>query len=455
MQAQTPVHGITELKHGDHICGIYDTDEEHRNVIVPFLRKGLEQNEKLLYILDTRTKDDVITYLKNDDVDVEHYLSNGQLNFLTFADTYVKGGAFDPDRMVSLTSHETQKALDEGYSALRVTSEMSWALRGYPGSERLLEYEIKVDQFFQGKKCIALCQYDRRRFAPEIFRTVLLTHPFAVIGTRVYDNFYYVPPKERVGGKHSVGTPNSWIPNLVSYTEAKEALQQSEKHLKHFNEELEKGIADRTEKLNALLEEKVLLLREVHHRVKNNLQVILSLIRLQSPNIKDQKLLDTMGDFQNRIMAMAHVHERMCRAEDISRIDLSEIVTFMGTSLFKSFKVNPKQIRLNVEIKDLQINIDSAIPISLIINELISNSIKHAFPKGTMGEITIAGHHEANTLILSFKDTGIGIPKDLDWMRSKQSLGHRLVVGLVQQLNGTIELDRTTGTAFNIVVKEK
>jgi len=284
---------------------------------------------------------------------------------------------------------------------------------------------------------------------------VLLTHPFAVIGTRVYDNFYYVPPKERVGGKHSVGTPNSWIPNLVSYTEAKEALQQSEKHLKHFNEELEKGIADRTEKLNALLEEKVLLLREVHHRVKNNLQVILSLIRLQSPNIKDQKLLDTMGDFQNRIMAMAHVHERMCRAEDISRIDLSEIVTFMGTSLFKSFKVNPKQIRLNVEIKDLQINIDSAIPISLIINELISNSIKHAFPKGTMGEITIAGHHEANTLILSFKDTGIGIPKDLDWMRSKQSLGHRLVVGLVQQLNGTIELDRTTGTAFNIVVKEK
>ena len=92
MQAQTPVHGITELKHGDHICGIYDTDEEHRNVIVPFLRKGLEQNEKLLYILDTRTKDDVITYLKNDDVDVEHYLSNGQLNFLTFADTYVKGG---------------------------------------------------------------------------------------------------------------------------------------------------------------------------------------------------------------------------------------------------------------------------------------------------------------------------------------------------------------------------
>jgi two-component sensor histidine kinase len=110
---------------------------------------------------------------------------------------------------------------------------------------------------------------------------------------------------------------------------------------------------------------------------------------------------------------------------------------------------------LNVEMKDLQITIDSAIPISLIINELVSNSIKHAFPKGTPGEITIAGCREADTLVLSIRDTGIVIPKDLDWMGSQQTLGLRLVVSLVEQLNGTIELDRTAGTTFNIVVKEK
>jgi PAS domain S-box-containing protein len=232
-------------------------------------------------------------------------------------------------------------------------------------------------------------------------------------------------------------------------------LKRTEVRLKHFNEELEKGIADRTEKLNALLEEKVFLLREVHHRVKNNLQIVMSLIRLQSRTIKDPQFLDTMGEFQNRIMAMAHVHGRMYHAEDISRIDLSEIVTFLGTSLFTSYNVDPQHIRLNVEMKDLQITIDTAIPISLIINELVSNSIKHAFPKGTTGEITIAGRREGDTLILSFKDTGIGMPEDLDWMRSTHSLGLRLVVSLVEQLNGTIELDRTTGTAFKIVVKEK
>ncbi|MCX6683838.1 MAG: PAS domain S-box protein [Methanoregula sp.] len=232
-------------------------------------------------------------------------------------------------------------------------------------------------------------------------------------------------------------------------------LKRTEVRLKHFNEELEKGIADRTGKLNALLEEKVFLLREVHHRVKNNLQIVMSLIRLQSRTIKDPQFLDTMGEFQNRIMAMAHVHGRMYHAEDISRIDLSEIVTFLGTSLFTSYNVDPQHIRLNVEMKDLQITIDTAIPISLIINELVSNSIKHAFPKGTTGEITIAGRREGDTLILSFKDTGIGMPEDLDWMRSTHSLGLRLVLSLVEQLNGTIELDRTTGTAFKIVVKEK
>lgn len=260
------------------------------------------------------------------------------------------------------------------------------------------------------------------------------------------------------------------------YTRNITERKRAEEQLKHFNEELESQVRSRTvelERLNILLrdeaiqrtqaeesvrkslKEREFLLREVHHRVGNNLQIMLSLIRLQSRNIKDPGLLDTMGDFQNRIRAMAFVHQRMYRAEDISRIDLSEICTFLGTSLFKSYKVDPQHIRLNVEMKDLQVSIDYAIPISLIINELISNSIKHAFPKGTTGEITIAGRREVDTLVLSIRDTGIGIPEELDWMRSKQSIGHRLVVILVEQLNGTIKLDRTTGTAFNIVVKEK
>ena len=169
--------------------------------------------------------------------------------------------------------------------------------------------------------------------------------------------------------------------------------KQAELLLKRFNEELESQVRSRTaelERINTLFEDEIIqrtqaeervraslnereiLLREIHHRVRNNLQIILSLIHLQSRNIKDPNLLGIMGDFQNRIEAMAYVHERMYRADDISRIDLSDIVTFLGRSLFTSFKVDHQHIRLNVEIKDLQITLESAIPLSLIMNELIS-----------------------------------------------------------------------------------
>jgi PAS domain S-box-containing protein len=270
--------------------------------------------------------------------------------------------------------------------------------------------------------------------------------------------------------------PDGSVVQVIGISRSITDRKQAEILLKRFNSELELQVRSRTidlERLNTMLEaeviqrtmaedsirnslnERELLLREIHHRVRNNLQIILSLINLQSRNIKDPNLLNTMGDFQNRIKAMAHVHERMCLVDDIARIDLSEIVTFLGTSLFRSYKVDPQHIRLNVEMKDLHITIDSAIPLSLIINELISNSIKHAFPKGIPGEITIMGRRETDTLVLSVRDTGIGMPKDFDWMSSNKSIGHRLVVSLVEQLQGTIELDRTAGTAFNIVVKEK
>jgi PAS domain S-box-containing protein len=271
--------------------------------------------------------------------------------------------------------------------------------------------------------------------------------------------------------------PDGSVVQVIVISRSITDRKQAELLLKRFNLELESQVRSRTielehvnvilgteviqrtlaeESLQNSLNEREFLLREIHHRVKNNLQIILSLINLQSRNIKDPDLLDTLGNFKNRIVAMAHVHERMCLVDDISRIDLSEIVTFLGTSLFRSYEVDHQRIRLNVKINDIHISINTAIPLCLIINELITNSIKHAFPKGTPGEITIKVHPgEADTLVLSVRDTGIGMPEDYDWMRSNQSLGHRLVVNLVKQLDGTVELDRTTGTAFNIVIKEK
>ncbi len=190
---------FTDLKPGNHLCCIYETEEEHRAVITPFLRRGLEKGEKVLYIVDSRTAETILEYLREDGMDVESFLSKGQLVILTSDEAYMREAAFDPDAMIALLRSETEKALDEGYSALRVTGEMTWALKGLPGSEKLMEYEAKLNKFFPGSQCMAICQYDMRRFDPLVLLDVLNTHPIAVIGTEIFDNFYYMPPEDFLG----------------------------------------------------------------------------------------------------------------------------------------------------------------------------------------------------------------------------------------------------------------
>ncbi|MDO8872730.1 MAG: histidine kinase dimerization/phosphoacceptor domain -containing protein [Methanoregula sp.] len=252
-------------------------------------------------------------------------------------------------------------------------------------------------------------------------------------------------------------------------------LKKAEEQLLHLNEELEQKIQERTAELKVLnmnlekeieehkqaqvqiqasLDEKVILLREIHHRVKNNLQIIISLLNLQSRYIGDEKIRQAIRESQNRVRAMSHVHEKLYQSPDITKIDLDNYIRFLGDNLFQFYGMKGTGILLNTRIQDINVDINTAIPVGLIVNELISNSLKHAFPDGRKGEISIAIQQENAMLTIEYKDTGVGIPEDFDW-RNVESLGLRLVILLVEQLDGTIELDRTAGTAFAIVVKEK
>jgi PAS domain S-box-containing protein len=249
----------------------------------------------------------------------------------------------------------------------------------------------------------------------------------------------------------------------------------AEESLKTFVEDLERKVTERTSDLSDInmklmteidiridaekqltktVGEKEVLLREVHHRVKNNLQIIISLFNLQSRYITDETTLAAFKDNQNRVRAMALVHEKLYQSTDISKIDLDNYIRFLGSSLFQVFGMKGKGITLTMDIRDISLAIDTAIPFGLIINELISNSLKYAFPDGRKGEISLAIQRENSLLTILFKDNGVGIPEDFDW-RNAKSLGLRLVISLVEQLDGTIELDRTEGTAFTIVMKEK
>jgi len=209
------------------------------------------------------------------------------------------------------------------------------------------------------------------------------------------------------------------------------------------------------EQIKAALKEKEVLLREIHHRVKNNMQIVSSFLRLQSRYTKDKQILDIFKASQSRIESMAFIHEKLYQSKDLTRIDFTDYVNTLVRNLFTTYGVSTARIKLNIDIKPVSLPLDKAIPCGLIINELVSNSLKYAFPANKQGEIKIALHPtNENELELIVSDNGISMPEDIDF-RNTESLGLHLVTILAKdQLRGKIKLNRTGGTEFKIKFKE-
>lgn len=199
------------------------------------------------------------------------------------------------------------------------------------------------------------------------------------------------------------------------------------------------------------LEEKETLLKEIHHRVKNNMQIVSSLLDHQAQYIKDKNVIDIFTESQNRILSMSLVHEKLYQSKDLAKIDFNNYINDLVANLFQSYSANSGKITLNISIENIQLDIDLAIPCGLLANELVTNSLKYAFPAGTKGEIKIAFRKkEENMLEFVISDDGIGLPKDLDF-RKTESLGLHLVTILAEnQLHGKINLIRGKGTEFQI-----
>jgi len=208
------------------------------------------------------------------------------------------------------------------------------------------------------------------------------------------------------------------------------------------------------EQIKASLEEKVVLLREIHHRVKNNMQIISSILNLQAGHIKDPQTLAALRESKNRIDVMALIHEKLYQSKSLARINFQEYVDELVMSLFISYGVNTELIRSEIHSEGISFEINTAIPCGLIINELVSNSLKHAFPDRRRGNISISLNSVGEgRYLLTVKDDGIGLPDGLDYQKSP-TLGLKLVNALTGQLDGTIDLDRGMGTTFRITFSE-
>ena len=202
--------------------------------------------------------------------------------------------------------------------------------------------------------------------------------------------------------------------------------------------------------LKSSLEEKEVLLREIHHRVKNNMQIISSLLNLQSRYLNDEKTVNVLTESRNRVKSMAMVHEELYRSHDLSKIDFADYIRRLLSGLFSSYGVDKNVIKPEINVENVLLNINMAVPCGLIINELVSNSLKHAFLQGQNGKISIIFHPNEGKYVLKVADNGAGFPENIDFENTK-TLGLQLVNTLVKQLSGSIDICRSSGTSFKII----
>ena len=208
------------------------------------------------------------------------------------------------------------------------------------------------------------------------------------------------------------------------------------------------------ERLETSLREKEVIIKEVHHRVKNNMQVISGFLELQSNYIDDPLAVEKLGECQRRVRTMALVHEKLYQSRSLGVINAAEYIKSLIADLMNSYTVSPP-VDVTVDVDDVSINLDMAIPCGLIINELVTNALKYAFAGRESGRLSLVMHHrEDHTFCLIVQDDGVGLPPDYE-ARSAASLGTQLVTVLVRQLGGEMKTETDHGAKFTIVFPEK
>ena len=216
-----------------HLCVIYDTQEEQFAAALPYLRTGLERGEKCLYIVDENTAAAVLDALRKGGTDVDRYLRSGALTITHKQETYLKQGRFDPDWMIGFLSQATAEAGAARFSGLRtLLGEMTWVLGTSNGNDKLIEYESKLNRFVRDHDARVICQYNRKRFSPELILGIIRTPPLVVYGGIVCRNPYYVPPEEFLKPQQATQEVDRLLNNILAWERAQQALRESEDHLR-------------------------------------------------------------------------------------------------------------------------------------------------------------------------------------------------------------------------------
>jgi signal transduction histidine kinase len=234
---------LARLAPHDHLCSIYESPEEHFAVAIPFIRIGLDRGEKCIYVADDGTETVVRDAMYAEGIDVERAIATGGLVLETKEAAYMKGGSFDPEWMFTFWAEATAEAMSQGFPALRATGETEWVRRGARGLERWMEYESRMTHVLAHHNCVALCQYNRQLFPPEIVLDVIRTHQTVIYRGVVCRNLYSVPPDEFLGANQKEREVERLLTNIREREQADEALRNSERLLRQVMDALPVGVA--------------------------------------------------------------------------------------------------------------------------------------------------------------------------------------------------------------------
>jgi two-component sensor histidine kinase len=209
------------------------------------------------------------------------------------------------------------------------------------------------------------------------------------------------------------------------------------------------------EQIKAALAEKEVLLKEIHHRVKNNMQVISSLVALQADQLKDEAMREVLQDVTHRVRSMALVHEKLYQAHDLARVEFAEYTQSLLNYLWRAHGTTAARVRLALDLEPMPLSVNAAVPCGLILNELATNALKHAFRDRAGGEVVMSLHGGPDGRVcLRVRDNGVGLPAGLDW-RQADSLGLRLVQMLAGQLHATVDVSHGEGTEFAVTFGDR
>lgn len=278
-------------------------------------------------------------------------------------------------------------------------------------------------------------------------RSVTLEHPFFLVGRVMHMNVTLSPVKDETGQ----------VLYIVGEALDVTALKHAQTALNEINASLEERVREQTESLRAALKEKDVLFQEVQHRVKNNLQIISSLLSLQSEHVRDPQVAALLMDTRNRIKSMAIVHERLYAGDGMGKAGFSSYIRDLAARLVRFTETESNRVMLEFDLRETPVGFNQAIPCGLTLHELLANSLKHAFPEGRSStgappRVAIRCRPSpAGGFEMEVEDNGVGLPDGFE-VRKSRTLGMQLVLTLVKQLRGGLEMERIRGTRFRITV---